>query len=356
MKILKWLLALAIVVAIVVTAVQLRRDSIGRDIANSILSEQGLVVTDLSVDALTPNRLELAELVIESDNGTRYEIYGLSTPVALSARSIDQASADRLLIVYPDDVSERSSLVQSLQTALGLPEEYPNLAVRIDSVTVGAFPELENVSWKNLGSWQSLVFDIDGIRVATSAGGQAGQQQLGIVGNDGTEDVLILSLDVQGAEMTGEAKVSLAAWLPTLQSLGLVPGGLESLDAVLAGPVTVTLDSGEIGHARVSGGLQLVEELAATFVSENDQATRVVAASDADTELDYKYPSRNWRVRNERVDTVISTADIEDLPVSLDKFVCVSGIRCTLDAHIDAQQLVSPRYVFCFSLSPFCRC
>jgi hypothetical protein len=43
-----------IVVVIVVAILYMRRDSIARDIANSVLADSDLIVTDLSVDSLSP--------------------------------------------------------------------------------------------------------------------------------------------------------------------------------------------------------------------------------------------------------------------------------------------------------------
>ena len=127
MKILKWLLVLAVIVAVIATAVHLRRDSIARDIANSILSEQGLLVSDLSVEALTANRLELAELIIVSENGTRYEIFGLALPVSVTGRSIERVTADRLVVTFAEDPTERTSLVETLDKAFALPGTRPPL-------------------------------------------------------------------------------------------------------------------------------------------------------------------------------------------------------------------------------------
>lgn len=123
MRSLKWVGLAAIVVAVVATALYLRRDYLAQNIANSVLGGQDLIVTELSVDALTPSRLDLAKLVVESASGARYAAAGLSVPLAASGVRLDQIRADSLTVTFHGDQATRSLLSTTLGKILELPHE-----------------------------------------------------------------------------------------------------------------------------------------------------------------------------------------------------------------------------------------
>ena len=82
MRYLKYVTIVLVVAIIVATVVYLRRDSIARDIANSVLEGQDITVSDLSVKSLQTDRVEFSEIVLQRDDGTRIEITGLSFPLS----------------------------------------------------------------------------------------------------------------------------------------------------------------------------------------------------------------------------------------------------------------------------------
>ena len=338
MKTLRWAALLIFVVVVVATVAHIRRDSIARGIANSIFDEQDIVVTELSVDHLSARQLQLSKLLIESESGARYRIFGLSIPLRTSDSAIALISADRLVVQYAEARDTRALLSASLQTVLDLPRIRPNLEVTVAQVSLPGFPELTDVIWVTRDQKQALSFVLENIEVAVGIERQQDQRPLmNIHANrtDGDDSEVLsaaleLSYDDASYAASGPTMIRLAAWAPILQTLGLLPASLEGLDAQLQGPAHVALDQPQAGHAAFDAQLVLSGDLTATYRRSDGQATDVLISAVDQLEIGSQYPSFDWTAHAARVQAIVDTDDIEDLPVVINDLECRKGIRCAL--------------------------
>ena len=82
MKYLKYAAVVLLILVIVAAAVfHYNRESIVREFANSALHDQHITATELSIDTLETDYVRLSQLLLEHDDGTRYELSGLSFPL-----------------------------------------------------------------------------------------------------------------------------------------------------------------------------------------------------------------------------------------------------------------------------------
>jgi hypothetical protein len=345
MRILKWAALIVIIVAVIATVVHLRRDAIATGIANSILHEQGFEVIDLSVDKVAPDRLELAELIIETAAGARYTVSGLSMPVSLSGAQAKQISAERLIVTYGEAQPEREMLGTALQAALEFPLTRPGLDVTIVQVSLPNLPELSDVIWDTMATSQELSFTIDGILV-----------DVGVVRGDPEGHAITISATRGGAEQvlsadigltrrgekyrgSGAATIQTSAWLPIFRALDLIPAGLESLDATLAGPIELLFDESGPGNVAFVSRLGLRGELAATYRSTDGSLARVDVAAVDELAITFDYPSLEWTAQADTVDTSLTAAGFNRLPTLLNDLECRAGTRCTMQAAVDARDV-----------------
>jgi hypothetical protein len=345
LKLLKWAVLAITIVAVIATALYLRRDSIARGIANSMLGEQDLVVTELLVDRLAADRLELAELIVESDSGTTYAISGLSLPLALQGEDVSKIAAERVIVTFDTERTERSLLSESLQTALDFPLIRPNLEVSVAYLSLPNFPELSDVAWATSENGQDLVFSIETLRIVVGVTRNDEQNHSALISaTDGDGDeVLIADITLARRDGTygvsGDARLSTSAWLPLMRSLHLLPAGLGGLDAKLQGPIEVVIDDQEAGRVSFQARLALTDELAAAYVMTSGLTTDVRATSLDGFSFDLEYPSFEWIARAESVETLVWTDGFEDLPVHISGLECRSGGRCGMRASVDTQDI-----------------
>lgn len=341
MKILKWAVLIAVVVAVVAIGVHLRRDSIARGIANSVLSEQGLVVTDLSVDELTADRLDLSKLVIIGDTGARYEFFGLSMPLRPASTDVAKISADRLVVTYADTRDPQTLFSTTVQTVLHLPLIRPHLEAAVAEVSLPKLPELRNVLWSTSDQGQVLSFAVGSIDVTASIEAIDKQVPRLQVRATGGGDDAVLSADLELAKndqkftASGSLIVQMAAWLPVMRPLGLLPAGLAELDAELRGPIQIKFDDQAPGHLSLSTQAELVGELAATYKTASAATTNVRASSADQLAFDFHYPALDWIAHSNLANTIVDTGDLKNLPVRISDLECRSGIQCTMTAVID---------------------
>lgn len=345
MRFLKWAALIAVIVAVIATIAHLRRDAIATGIARSILSEQGFEVIDLSVDKVATDRLDLARLVIRSKAGTEYTVIGLSMPVSLGGTRAVRISAEGLFVTYGDVPDEPEMLGTALHTALEAPLTRPGLKVAIAQVSVPNLPELGDLVWTTAETGQDLSFTVGEILVA-----------VGVVRGDGGDHTMAVSATHGGAEQvlsadigltrrgekyrgSGAATIQTGAWLPVVRPLGLIPAGLERLDAELEGPIEILFDESEAGRASFTARFGLVDSLTATFRSADDSLSDIGIAAVDELGISIDYPSLEWTARAGTVVTVMTAAGLDSLPAILNDLECRAGTRCTMRAVVDAQSV-----------------
>ena len=345
-------MVLAAVIAVIAVVVHLRRDAIARDIANSMLEERGFVATELKVDVLTPNRLELERLVIESASGARYEIQGLRLPLSVTGRNISHLAADGLTITYDGARDAHAMLSTTLGTVLELPVSQPGIDASVGRVSIPNLPELTDMHWSTSHNGQMLSLTVAALDVeavveradsgdhivtvnATGAGGvSAGSFTASLVRDD------------DRFSAAGELAFSARAWLSLLRSLGLLPVGLDDLDAELHGQVSVSLDAPAPGQATVKTQLNLRDQLAATYATNADRTTHVDVTSMDTLAVDFSYPDNVWTASTAQAASVISTDGLNEVPVRISKLECQRGVICAFYATVDSQPVTWNDYTF----------
>ena len=351
LKFLKWAVLAVIVVAVVATAVYLRRDSIARDIANSMLGEQDLVVTALSVDSLTTDRLELAELVLESESGTRYEITGLSLPLTLQGEEVSKIAAQRVIVTFDNDPAERSPLSASLQRVLDLPTTRPSLEVTVGRIFLPEFPEMMDVVWLTSENGQDLLFAVDVIDIAVGVKRRDETNHRVSVRatlDDGVEVLSAeagLALEDQRYGINGVAMVRTFAWLPVSRSLDLLPAGLTDLRATLKGPIEITLDEEAPGHVSFEAQLTSGDEVTASYETASGQAAQMRADSLEQLSVEMDYPSYEWIAHAGPINALVVIDEVREIPVRISDLDCRAGVRCSMDALVDARDIAWNDYV-----------
>ena len=349
LKILKWILVVGAVIAVVAVIAHLRRDAIARDVANSILEERGFVATELEVDSLSPSRLALERLVIESESGARYEIDGLVLPLSVGEGKIDQLDAASLTVTYATERDKQRKLSTTLATVFELPVTLGGLKADIGNITLPGFPAIQNATMQLDYDGVMLSFTVDDIEVvAVLTKGREGSDVVTVAAHDGGDVNLNLDLtfvqDSDRYSANGDVSASLAAWLPTLMHLELVPAGLRGLDTEAGGSIAIQFDDTAAGHASATLQLDVSARSLATFTTESGRTSTFRLASMDTLAVEFNYPDNNWTAQSSSAGGVFSTDGLSDVPVEIDNLSCQNGITCTLTARVESQPVVWSDY------------
>ena len=128
MKYLKYILAVGLVAAVAIAVIYQRRDSLARDLANSMLEDSGLSVIDVSLDTLTTSRVVFASLELVLDSGMRLVISDLEAPIAFPSLNPEYVSIRRLEVIPGDEPADPSPLTPLARRYLELPSRFPSTA------------------------------------------------------------------------------------------------------------------------------------------------------------------------------------------------------------------------------------
>ncbi len=325
---------------IVATALYVRRDYVARELANSALSETDLEVAELSVTSLGVSRVELSRLEIVSGNGNRFVIRGLSVPLSLSGDEINEIFADSLEVEFSPDRTERQALSDSLWKLLALPTEQPDIVVSVDTIALPDLPVVQNAIWKTIGDRQSakLKFDEHVIEIAID-GRETEGYRISLRGNEEEISAQLGIASVEGdAELSGDLRLRIGDWLPTLRSLALLPEGLESVETEVSGAITIALDSDEPGHIAVGASLSPSNGADIRYAIADDAELRFDASASEAMDIQFDYPNMTWTANSESIDGLV-TIEASSFPLLLNNLECQSGIRCTMYATIYGEGL-----------------
>lgn len=345
MRYLKYAVVVLVVLAILAAVIHFRRESIVREFANSALSEQGMTITDLSIQALEADYVRLSHLVLEQDDGTRYLISGLSFPLSFPSIRAEEISIGQLVMTPADTKAAPLPLARLLQTFLQLPDNLPNTEITVSRFMVPGTPPVDNIVWQSTDQRQSLAFRIAPAEVTVDvarADNRDHQVEVNATVGD-TPDALTLALTIHrndtGLSLAGPATVDLAPWLPVLDDMGVLPADIVSLDARLAGPVTATLGDDVTQPVPAGARLSLSGEMTAEVGTADDPDIRLRANIPEPIRLGFEYPSLEWTVNVAKTDAVIGIHSIGDIPAGLGDLECRAGIQCTMQASLDAGPL-----------------
>jgi hypothetical protein len=248
LKYLKYAAIVLIVLAIVAAVVHSYRESIALDFANSALREQGVTATELSIETIGTDYIRLSYLVLEQDDGTRYEVSGLSFPVSFPSIQPETISIENLVLVPAPADDAPLPLARLLQTFLQLPVSVPNTEIKVSRFTMPDVPPIDAIVWRSEGQRQHLAFSIDQIDVTINvdAVDDGGHQLAVLAAIDGNADALSVELSIRrddsGFTIDGTPEFDFSQWLPVLSSLGLIPADIVLVDVAIDGPVTLVID------------------------------------------------------------------------------------------------------------------
>ena len=112
MKRLKYILPVLLLLAIVAYVVYERRDSLARDLANSLLGGSGVTIVDVSLDTVTGSRVAFRRLEVELDSGTRLVLEDLAAPLDFPSLAPEYISVGRIVVqpgTAPDPAISRAA-------------------------------------------------------------------------------------------------------------------------------------------------------------------------------------------------------------------------------------------------------
>ena len=341
MKYLKYAAAVLLILVILTAVIHFYRESIAREFANSALGEYGITVTELSIQTLDTDYIRISHLVLEQDDGTRYQVDGLSFPISFPDARAGKISIEQLIVTPADTAAVPVPLAHQLLTFLLLPGSVPDTEVRVSQLTMPDTPPIDNIVWRSTDQQQHLAFRIDPVEVAIDVDSVDDGDYQATVGAvvGGIPGALSLTLNIHhgntGFSIDGLSRISLSPWLPVLQSIGMLPTDFVSLAAEFDGRFTIVLDDNETQTVPASAHFSLANGMIADYRIADDSNVRLQTNSSASIRLDIEYPSLEWTASVGQIDMLVGINASDEIPLRLSDLECRSGFQCTMRVSLD---------------------
>ncbi len=342
LKFRRYLAVLLLVLTIAAIGMYLYRDSIARDVANAVLKDSDFVVTGLSIDSIGTENIFFNELVLEQSDGTRIRVSGIALPIKTARARSDVLSVDSIEIISAS-MSERPAAIAAILTSiLELPPNVPFSAVRISRVITDRLPQLTNVYWESTNAGQLLRFDIGSFAVVVGIDQVSDVEHRVFITATASDDIIAVALallvkrEKSGFAVSGQSTTRTTPIMPVLHAVGMMPITITSIDTLLRGVVNTFIPDNPNDPLRIEATLKSDGEMSLQYQIDEQSQLQVRVLTYSPTIITVEYPSMYWRAQIESGDMRITIASVQDFPLSVASLDCRSGIKCSLQANVVA--------------------
>ena len=345
LKIRKYVTVFLGLIVIAAIGVYLYRDSIARKVANAVLKNSDLAVTGLSINSIGADSVNFDELVLEWSSGSRIRITGIVLPTTIRKAQPSLLQIDAIELVRAGRSDQPVSIATILAAILELPQNVPYSTVQIGRVTAAGLPPLANVFWESTDAGQLLRLDIGSFVVTAGIEPVTGSEHRVSITATTPDNVVAMALALavergtSGFVISGQSTARMAPLLPVMHAIGMVPAKIISMDTLLWGAVNTAISDQPQEPITVEATLQSDSGVSLEYRIDDQSQMQIQIVSHAPMVTMVEYPSLHWRATVESGEMKVSTAAIQDFPLSVTALTCQAGIICTLQANITASNI-----------------
>ena len=281
MKIRKYIVVFLLLIAIAAAGIYLYRDSIARNVANSVLKDSDLSVTGLSINTISANNINFDELVLEWNSGSRIRITGIVLPTKIRDTQPRLLKISEVELIPAGESDQPPPIAAILSSILELPKNVPYSTVQVSRVTTDGLPPLTDVSWESTEAGQLLRFDIGSF--ALTAGiepANPSEHRVSITATtpDGVV-AMALALAVEREDtqfiISGQSTTRTAPLLPVMHAIGMMPAKIASVDTLLWGAVNTSIADDPAEPVRVEATLKSDGEMSLEYEIEGQSLMQI---------------------------------------------------------------------------------
>jgi len=346
MKITRYLAIALGVVVILATIAWVLRNSIIERLSGPFLSEYGIEVTDVSLDALATENASISYLELEFENGTTIAIDELTLPISTSASGSKTYAANKVTIGLPmESEGQPLALARLVDQLLTLPQVLPATVVRITELAVASYPAVRDLQWSTNEGDQELTASLGAVNLSLHVDAKDDSNveasfSLDLISVDRPEQTITLGLQQTdaGISLSGTSALDLPAIGMTATSIassfGNTLAGIEFASGAAALEISgiIPYDVNEQTSMRA----YLIPSPPFEFAySVNSGVVNVVSVRSASpVKLDATYPLNQWSANAEQASLSMSYAQWNDISVSVSDLSCASGPSCFMNLQM----------------------
>ncbi|HNP35640.1 MAG TPA: YdbH domain-containing protein [Woeseiaceae bacterium] len=334
----------AAVVLLVAAAViaYLEREALAEKIANSILAGSDVTVASLAIRSLDAAGIDFAKLTLVLGNSDRVELRDVYLPLDLPQTRISSVTIRELKFIPGPGPDTPLDITGFIDLYAGLPGEMPGVTVDVARLLLPDIPPIRDLHWQSAVDSEQLALTVMDVHVAArlqvqSAGKLSLLAHAGKTQSDEVELNLEFERQANAYRANGNVTVRISPWLDILRSAGMLPEGEIQLQGTLQGPLELQIET--VAEGEIAASVTLVATDRKLGFKSADGAFGVDSAGAEKYQLSFIYPSFEWTLDAGPFVALLAMKDTNTITVSVNDLSCVSGIRCTLAASANADEL-----------------
>lgn len=318
------------------------RNTVIQRISNPVLEEYGVVVIDVSLDALAPGSATIGYLELLHDNGATIVIEDLTLPIGAASDGFETYAARKVSIATPTGKDgEPLELAQLIDQFLSLPDTLAGSKIIVTELNLAPYPTVRDLRWVTTENEQRFRASVESVAMSAVVT-RTGAANYAVVfslpsGSATTTDHSIAATvqqDDQGISMSGMSSLDSLTWEPIARLVGIVPQGFEIESGTLALQFDVEIPYDLNRSPSVTAALTPSSPLQFTYSSAPGTTTSILIESFSPMDITATFPKVEWTLLQAQASMLVTHGDWNEIPVSISKLSCQSGPTCSMHTSI----------------------
>lgn len=342
MKVTKYILIAASVVATLTVITWLLRDTLIQRISNPLLQEYGIAVTDVSLDALATHDATIGFLELVHDNGTTIAIENLTLPIGATSTGLKTYTAKRVsVITATTNDAEPLELALLIDQFLSLTGNLGGSAIIIAELNLPPYPVVYDLQWVLTDDVQKLLATIESVAVSasvtrTDATNHALAFSLPTVPASSPEHSITANLQ-QGDQiisLSGSATLNLPAWGSLAKLSGVIPREIEIESGIAALRFDIEIPYDTSRSPSMTADLSPSSPLQLKYDDTEGAIASIIVESGSPVELAATFPEVEWSLQQAQSSLLVTYGEWQEIPLSISELACQSGPACSMNTRV----------------------
>lgn len=342
MRATKYIVVIAAVVAILVAAVWYLRNTLIQQISNPLLQDLGIVVTDVSLDAMATRDASIGHIVLEHKSGTTIVIEDLTLPIRRENTGSRNYAAGKVLISTSSRRDgEPFELALLIDQLLSLASKLGDTELAIAEFNLPPYPAVHDLQWVLRENDQHLSANTESIALRAAITRTASIDHTVVVSipdrsaaTPGRSITASIEQSGQGISLKGSSSLDLPAWEPLAKLAGVVPHPIEVRSGTAELQLSIEVPYNTDQSTTVTAELTPSTPLRLTYSEKPDEITFVVVEASSPVVIAAQFPESEWSLQQAQASLLVAYGDWLDIPLSVRNLACESGPVCSMNTHI----------------------
>jgi hypothetical protein len=342
MKITRYIIIVAAIVAVLAATGWFLRNDLIQRLSNPILADYGLMIVDVSLDALATDDVSISYLELMHEKGTTIVIENLRLPLAATSKKSKTFRASKVSVITATRTDEETfDMAELIRQILSLPDNVADSVFVVEQFQLAPYLPVRSVRWEIADRQQRLDGTVESVAMAVTAARRDSENHdvaVSVLSPPPNGEGYMLSANLldEDAQLTlnGSGSIDLPTWQPLTKLIGIVPAEVEIVSGTAKLTFDMTVPSDATQAPTVIASLTPVSVLGLDYAGASGDTAKILVQSASSSNISATFPGADWSLELAKASLTVSYGEWIEIPVSLTGVACHSGPLCSLQTSV----------------------